>query len=597
MIIDPIPLSGPSIGHREIELAAEAGGVGWNTRASQHVRIFERLMADLAHQSHALALNSAHAATRLAFACLGLQPDDEVLLPEIADPFLASAVVHSGMTPVFCDVDPVTLTMAPSAVESRIGPRSRCMIPTHLYGQPCDMNPLIQLAHEHGIFVIENATQGMCGLYHGRPVGSMGNFSIFAFEPDAPVTAGGGAVLLTSDDRLAATARKLAGNGSSAANPMVIDAAGHNCHLSNLQAAVGIAQLERIKEIFKQKRTIFNWYKEELKYTDGIRLNATVTHTLSSRWMTVLFLENPELDRPDIMKRLLASKVHCAPVFYPLSHMPLFQQQDNPVAYSVGTRAIVLPSGHNRNKDEIAYVGSVLRQILADPDLPAATVMPRGSLKYKSDTLELLASIKREGPRIPFVHAGKEYALRVVTPKVAVDKAFIDEILALRTAHPEAYLTNVPISREELTAIMHGYERSRDFLLFVIADEHRNWGSFALVGFDFKTRECKTEALLMHDDAPKGLAAAASIKRDEWCGETFGLEGVYNHILGSNRKSRLLSSAIGYSFLNDVCLYKADIPGGWTYRPMHIAGKGKAEDILIVSGKRFGGEKKETGHE
>ncbi|MDR2573208.1 MAG: DegT/DnrJ/EryC1/StrS family aminotransferase [Desulfovibrio sp.] len=591
MIIDPIPLSGPSIGHREIELTTEAGGIGWNARSRQHVKIFETLTARQIGQRYALALNSPQAAAHLALLCLNVKPGDEVLLPEIADTFLAAAVAHLGAKPVFCDVDPVTLCLAPAAVAARITPRSRCVIPTHLFGQVCHMDPLLQLAEKHGMAVIENATQGIGAFYNGRPAGSMGAFSIFSLESDCPVTAGGGAVLLGSNDELMRKAAKLAGNGASASNPMVVDALAWNCLMSNLQAAVGVAQMERLPELLARKKEIFSWYQEELKYVDDVRLNPDVPGTDSSRLLTVLFLRNPEHGRPDFMKKLLANKVMCAPVFYPLSFMPPFRQENNPVAYGMGTRALVLPCGHNRTREEIAYIGSVLRQLLTDDTLSFVTPEPKGWLKYKSDTLEKLASFKKQAQRIPFTHQGKEYFLHTVTAKQAQSAAFIKEIATLRAAHPEAFLTNIPLTEEQLAGIMKKYgSESRDFLLFLIADKNRHWGNIALDTFDFQKRECKAESMMMHDDAPKGLAAAAALTLHDWCGKVLGLERLYNHIVGSNRKSRILNSAIGFTFLSNICLYKMAVPGGWIHRPMHIAGQDKTEETLVVSGKRLGGK-------
>ncbi|MDR1855753.1 MAG: GNAT family N-acetyltransferase [Desulfovibrio sp.] len=589
MIVDPIPLTGPSIGHREIELAAEAGGLGWNARGRMHVDAFQREVAGRMGQRHGLALASSHAAIFLTLAGLGIKAGDEVLLPEIAEPFLAAAVVHVGATPVFCDVDPVTLCLSPESAARNTTPRTRCIVPSHFFGQPCDMPAIMKLAADKGIPVIENATQGVGATIGDRPAGSFGTFAVVGFEPEYPLVAGGGAVLLCSHDGLMERVARLAGSGMSAANPMVAEINGFYALMSNLQAAVGLAQMERFDEIIQGRRRIFDWYLEELKDVPGIRLNPDVPGTTNSRWMVTCLLEDPAIDRPSFMKRLLASKVVCSPTFYPLSSMPPFRNADNPVARTVGMRALLLPCGHNRTREEIAFVCSAIRQLLADPEIPAADPELTGWLKAKSDALELMARWKAEGHAVPFEHEGASYRLRTVTADEAKSPAYMEEAKALRDAHPEAFLGGPPLTWEQMRKIMEDYGTvSRDFLLIAVEDDSRVWGELALQSFDFVKRTCSLESHMMRDDAPKGLASAAVLAMCGMCRDELGMERLFCNIVGSNHKSRVLASYLGYELQSSVNMRKATLPDGtWTYRPMYIAGRDRAEETLVTLARRL----------
>jgi perosamine synthetase len=556
-----------------------------------HVERFQREVARRAGQRRALALTSSHAAVFLALASLGIRAGDEVLLPEIAEPFLAAAVVHVGAVPVFCDVDPVTLCLSPESAVRNATARTRCVIPTHCFGQPCDMLAITELAAERGIHVVENATQGMGSTVGGRPAGSFGVFSVVGFEPEYPLVAGGGAVLLSSDDALMERAARLAGSGMSATNPMVAEVNGFYMMMPNVQAAIGLAQMERFDEIFRQRRRIHDWYVEGLRGVEGIRLNPDVPGTTNSRWMVVCFLERPAMDRPSLMKRLLASHVVCSPVFYPLSSMPPFARADNPAAYAAGLRALLLPSGHNRTREEVAYVCAVMRQLLAAPGLPSAAPEPTGWLREKSDGLELIAQWKAEGHALPFVHEGRHYVLRVVTADEARSPAYIEAASALRDAHPEAFLSGFPLSGETMRRIMDDYgTASRDFLLVTVADATCDWGHLALQHFDFARRECSIESHMMRDDAPRGLASAAVLALFDLCRDALGMDRVVCSIVGSNRKSRILASYLGYEVHSTVNMYRANFPGGeWAYRPMYITGRDRADETLVVLGRPLRG--------
>lgn len=582
MILDPILLYGPSMGHREIECAAEAAGTGWNSRAAVYVQRLQRTMAAMTRQRHAIAVSSARAAMHLALLGLRVGQNAEVLVPEIADPAIAAAILHAGARPVFCDVDPETLCISPESAAERIGKNTRCLVAAHLYGQMCDMEAMSRLAREHRIPLVEYATGGFGASRQGRPAGSWGIFTVFGFENEGPVVAGGGAVLLGGNKAFMERAALFAA-------PPKPDSAllGFDYGLSNLQAAVGCAQLERLDALVAKKLAIFDWYRERLAAVPGVRLQPEAGGGKNSRLMTVLRLEDPGPDPADFLRRLNEAKILAAPVLPPLSSMAAFQRADNPVAYRAGERAVLLPSGHNRTEEEIRYICAVIERVAAGggSDAPVALT---GWLTYKSETLEHIAAVKETGLSVPFEHEGRRYSLRALTAKAALEPDMLAFLTEMREKNKHALLSDIGPVRESTKRLMERYgKEARDFLLFLIVEGDAVWGHVGLDSFDFKARTCKVEALMMKDDAPRGLAAAANLTLHAWAGDTLHVKKLYAHVVGSNKKSRVFGSHLGFKDVNSLSLYRETVPEGMLYRPMYILGKDKPDETFVLSEKNL----------
>ena len=587
MIVDPIPLAGPSVTHREIECAADAAAVGWNMREAWYIRSFRRLVAAAVGQRHAYATSGRAGALHMAMAALGVGPGDEVLVPEIADVSLAYGVLYTGARPVFCDIDPRTLCLSPEAAAQRITGATRAVIAAHLYGQPCDMGGITSFARAHGLAVVEDATQGLGGHYCGAPAGSFGLFTVMSFSGREVVTCGEGGMLLGADEVLMRKAVKAGVLGRSGCNPFVHDASGFEYPMSNLQAAFGTAQMERLPELLDKKRLIASWYGERLAGVPGIRLPGEAPGTRSGFLMPLVFLEDASIVRTTFLRRLRASGVIAAPVFYPLSSMPVFAKADNPAAYGAGARALLLPGGHNRTEDEIDYVCSVVRALLADRSAPAARVLPGGWLLYKSDVLETIARAKKERLTLPFAHDGADYALRSLTAE-DVEKPELVRLLAdFRRENMHVFLRRYPVTDESMQRTMRVYlECARDFLLFFVTGGGTIFGHMGLDDFDFQKRECVAEGFMMRPDAPRGLAAAASETMYDWARDRLGIRRVYNHVVGSNRKVRLLAAAQGFREVNRTALYLQELPNGEAvFRPMYIQGHDRPDEYFVFSAK------------
>ena len=586
MIIDPIPLSGPSITHREIECAADAAAVGWNAKAANYINAFQRQVANAAGQRYAFATSSRAGALHIALLALGVGPGDEVLVPEIADISAAACVTWTGAKPVFCDVDPATLCLSPLSAAGNISSRTKGMIAVHLYGQPCQMVPLTELAASRSLFLVEDATQGLGNLYHGRPAGSFGIFSVFSFAGEEVVTCGEGGMLLGSNQALMDKAAKLGSMGRSPDNPFIYNAVGYNYAMSNLQAAIGVAQMERLDELLDKKRRIFEWYQERLGNVPGVGLNVPLSGCRGSYLMTTLGFSDASILRHDFLKKLLASRVVCKPVYYPLSSMPMFAKADNAVAYGAGVRAIVLPSGHNRTEEEVEYVSSVIKTLLADRCAKSALATPTGWLKYKSDVLEFLAEIKIYGLCLPFIHNEEEFSLQALTVEDSKNPETIAFLTAFRRDNMHAFLRHFEITEDHVRSTMEHYlELARDFILFFVIRNGERLGHIGLDDFSFQDHECVVEGLMMRSDAGPGVAAAASETLYEWAGKALGIKRVYNHVVGGNTRVRLLASAQGFKEINRTALYRQKVADGVVFRPMYIQGHDKPDEYFVFSVK------------
>lgn len=580
-MIAPIILSGPSITHREIDYATDAAATGWNARATDYIHRFQMRLCALAQREFALAVSGGHPAVFLALLGLELKPGDEVIIPELADVSVASAVAHAGCTPVFCDVDPVSLCLDPGAL--RVTKKTRCIIPAHQYGAPCDMNALLAIAEERNLYVIEHATQGFGSVCAGRPAGSFGQISVFSFEGNGPVTAAGGAVLLTDDEAIVRRAAAFGIRQNSLEHPLAFAGLPFGNGISNIQAALGVAQLERAGELLEKKRRIHQWYKEHLADVPGVCLNPELPGRENSFWMTALLLDGAGKSRDELLNALAAERIVCAPVSPPLSSLPSFSRADNPVAYRQSAAGLVLPSGHNRTKEEIVYVAEAVKTLLAGKSLKASPPRLTGWMKSREEALGRMFRIKREGLALPVEQDGTVYHVQAVTLPMAKSTELADFMVEMLAANQHALLSNRPVTRNTALGLLSRYDSpDSDLLFFLIMEQQRIWGHLALVDFDFKKQECMLEALMMRENAPKGLAAAANLAVHAWAGETFGLQSLYNRIRAGNKRSRLLAKHLGFKDVSRTALYRSPDEQGFSYRPMYMPGRETPEEQYVL---------------
>jgi perosamine synthetase len=306
-------------------------------------------------------------------AALRLGPGDEVILPTFTIISCAAAVVRAGAVPVVVDCDPHTWNMDVYQVRARIGPRTRAIMPVHLYGLPVDMDPLLQLAREHGLAIIEDAAEMHGQTYKGQPCGSFGDISTFSFYPNKHVTTGEGGMIVTDSDELAERCRSLRNLCFVAGRRFVHEELGWNFRMTNLQAALGLAQLERLDEFAARKRAMGARYQDLLGDLVDIEIAPAQTDYASSiYWVFGLVLkESVDYDAAEAMSRLSRLGVGTRPFFWPMHEQPVFRRmglfagERHPVAERIARRGFYLPSGMALRPEQIERSASALRQILS----------------------------------------------------------------------------------------------------------------------------------------------------------------------------------------------------------------------------------------
>jgi perosamine synthetase len=368
MTTNTILTAGPSITQKEIDYVLDAVSIGWNENSSGYLTRFEKAFAAYTGTRFALATSSCTGGLHLALLGLGIGPGDEVLVPEVSWIATASAAVYTGATPVFVDIDRDTWCMNPESARQAITRNTRAILPVHLYGHPADMTALTALARAHSLAVLEDAAPALGAEVRGHKVGGLGDVAAFSFQGAKIMTTGEGGMVVTSDESLHQRIRFLNDHGRDPHVPFHISAVGYKYKMSNLQAALGLAQLERIEELVEKKRLIHRWYRDRLIDLPGVRLNAERSWARNIYWMTSLVLDDRlGINRDAVIAGLKQRRIDTRPFFPPMSSFPMFRRcaDRNPVAYRIARQGINLPSGHNLTEGDIDRVCTALREVLA----------------------------------------------------------------------------------------------------------------------------------------------------------------------------------------------------------------------------------------
>src|SRR5215212_2440042 len=368
----PIPVNEPLLDGNEKRYLVECIESGWVSSEGLFVARFEEGLAAKVGRKHGIAVSNGSAALELAVAALGIGPGDEVILPTFTIISCASAVVHAGATPVLVDCDPRTWNMDVAQVEARITPRTRAIMVVHLYGLPVDMDPLLKMADRYGLKVIEDAAEMHGQAYRDRPCGSFGELSIFSFYANKHVTTGEGGMILTDDDRLAEHCRSLRDLGFQARRRFVHEELGWNFRMSNLQAAVGVAQLERLDEFVARKRRMGKRYSALLEGIPALQLPVgSAAYADNIYWAYGVVLgEEFEFDAEQARTLLAQHKIGSRPFFWPMHEQPVFQKmglfkgEAYPNAEYIARRGLYLPSGLALTDEQIDYVARAVREAL-----------------------------------------------------------------------------------------------------------------------------------------------------------------------------------------------------------------------------------------
>ncbi|KMY69275.1 aminotransferase DegT [Desulfocarbo indianensis] len=342
---------------------------GWVSSAGEFIPRFEEQFAAFCGSAHGVSAMNGTCALHLALAVLGLGPGDEVLVPSLTFVATANAVSYTGAKPVFVDSEAATWNLDPARLEAAITPRSKAAIVVHLYGHPADMAAIMAIARRHDLTVIEDAAEahGAEALLDGawRRVGSMGRMGCFSFYGNKILTTGEGGMLVTDDAELAQRAFWLRDHAMDKSRPYWHPEIGFNYRMTNLQAALGLGQLERVEEILAGKLQVARLYAEGLAGVRGLQAPPAEPWAKSVYWMySVLVNRDFPLSRDQLRQELLAAGIDTRPFFHPLHTLPPYAKgQRLPVCEDLAQRGLNLPSGPAISPEEIARVCQVIRGV------------------------------------------------------------------------------------------------------------------------------------------------------------------------------------------------------------------------------------------
>ncbi len=368
-----IPVAGPWITEKEVAYVADAAANAWYERAGEWHERFEKAFAAYLGRRFGVSLPSCTSGLHLALAALGVGHGDEVIVPDITWIASAAPITYVGATPVFADVDEATWCLRADSFEAAITPRTKAVIPVDLYGSMPDMDALLAIARKRNVPVIEDAAEAVGSEYWGRHAGSFGDVSVFSFHGSKTLTTGEGGLLATDDEMLFRRVDVLRDHGRRPGDQLFYNSeVAFKYKMSSLQAALGLAQLERVEELVARKRQIFDWYRRELSAVSGVRLNAEPPGTRNSYWMITMILD-PKFgwDKTRLQKHLAERGIASRPFFHPLSSLPAYKgvapsdaARLNPVSYAIHNYGLNLPSALSLTEEQVRSVCTELKKVL-----------------------------------------------------------------------------------------------------------------------------------------------------------------------------------------------------------------------------------------
>jgi len=372
--MERISVAGPSITQKEIDYVTDAVTNAWYAGANIYHDRFEKAFAEYLGVRYAMTLPSCTSAIHLALLALGVGPGDEVIVPDATWIASAAPITYVGATPVFADIDERTWCLSAKSFEACITPKTRAVIAVDLYGNVPDLDAIEEIARRRGIVVVEDAAEAIGSEYRGRKTGSFGAASVFSFHGSKTLTTGEGGMLVTNDEKLLARAQFLRDHGRTPGDKMFFNhEVAYKYKMSSMQAALGLAQLERIEELLEHKRRIFKWYEEELTGIEGITLNSAAPNTSPVYWMVTIVLDPKfALSKERLMELMSERNIDCRPFFHPLSSIPAYRETEqaaaararNVVSYRIAPYGLNLPSALNMTEEKIRTVCETLRTIL-----------------------------------------------------------------------------------------------------------------------------------------------------------------------------------------------------------------------------------------
>lgn len=369
--MNPIPVNIPLLGGNEEKYLLECIRTGWISSEGPAVGQFEEKFAAKIGRRFGIAVCNGTAALEIAVKAMNIGPGDEVILPAFTIISCAAAVVKEGAIPVVVDGEAKTWNLDVTLLEEKITPQTKAIMPVHIYGLPVDMDPVVELARKYNLKIIEDAAEAHGQIYKGKACGTFGDISIFSFYPNKLITTGEGGMILTDDEALAGRCRSLRNLCFQPQRRFVHEELGWNYRMTNLQAALGLAQLEQWNEFIRRKRSMGRLYTQMLRDIEGIQLPLEKTDFAENLyWVYGLVVDEKLGDAETMANRLKEVGIGTRPFFWPMHKQPvflnmgLFENQSCPVAERIARQGFYLPSGLGLTDQQIGYVAENVRKIL-----------------------------------------------------------------------------------------------------------------------------------------------------------------------------------------------------------------------------------------
>lgn len=363
-----IPVSAPMLNGNEKAYVNDCLDSTWISSAGKYVEKFESGFADFCGARHAISCCNGTVALHMALVALGIGPGDEVIVPTLTFVATANAVSYCGAKPVFVDAEPDTWTMNPALIEEKVTARTRGIIVVHLYGHPCDLDPIFYVARRHGLFVVEDAAEAHGAEYKNNRVGALADVGAFSFYGNKTITTGEGGMVTTNDAALATKIRLLRGQGMDPQRRYWHTMIGYNYRMTNLAAAVGLGQLEKVEWHIDRRTSVAKHYQSLLKKLPGVSWQSDQAWAKRIYWMFSITLDQTSLTRDDVMAQLQELGVETRPVFYPMHILPDYREgldkSSYPVAERIARLGITLPTWAGLTDQDLQYVVNCLARVL-----------------------------------------------------------------------------------------------------------------------------------------------------------------------------------------------------------------------------------------
>jgi len=358
-----IPVAEPVLEGNELKYVTECVKTGWISSAGKFVKKFEEKFSKYCDCKYGVAVSNGTTALHLALVALGIKKGDEVIVPNFTFVATANAVVYVGGVPVFVDADKETWNIDVDKIEEKITSKTKAIIPVNIYGHPCDMNKIMDIAKKHNLYVIEDCAESHGAEYNGEKTGSFGDISCFSFYGNKIITTGEGGMCVTNNKELAEKMSMLKDHGMKPERRYWHETIGFNYRMTNIQAAIGLAQLENINKFIETKRENTIIYNSLLKNVDGITLPPEKEYAKNVYWMYSILIDDKfGMSRDELIKKLKEHNIDSRPFFYPLNELPPYKTDENfPVSEELSKKGINLPSSVKLTKQDIQYIAETIK--------------------------------------------------------------------------------------------------------------------------------------------------------------------------------------------------------------------------------------------